>query len=189
MTSVPHSDTGHSHLHEIAAIITTAFETLGLFLPIVVGGLAVETYTSGNYTTEDIDFIHPDPSEPACVMDALGFQSKGRYFIYPILDVYVEFPNGPLDGEWSRVIEVSVNDNNRIIVIGLEDIIIDRIAAYQNWDKRNPNSPDGTQAVNLLAIQHDAIDYDYLRKAAIEKGYGDALAELQARADKLIASL
>jgi hypothetical protein len=188
LANIPHGEDEPSHLHEIAAIITTAFDRLGLFLPVVVGGLAVETYTSGSYTTEDIDFIHPDPSAPARIMNALGFFANGKNFIHHILNVYVEFPEGDLEGERSRALEVLMDDDSRIIVIGIEDIILDRIAAYQNWDKCDPRSRDGVQAVTLLVAKYDVIDYDYLQKTALEKNYTKSLAELQARANIIIAS-
>jgi hypothetical protein len=182
---IPNDTSRISILTYAAATVTTAFDRLGLFLPVVVGGLAVETYTAGGYTTQDIDFVHPDPASPPRIMDALGFihQNGSRYYEHSTLNVWVEFPGGSLDGARNRVQEMLLNDDTRYLVIGIEDIIIDRVAAYQDWDNRDQNSPDGIQALTMLIAQRDTIDYDYMRRTAEEKGYAEALAELQALAD------
>ena len=82
--------------------------------------------------------------------------------------------------------DVQLDDGRVLYMIGIEDIILDRVAAYQNWDKRREDSEDATQAITLLVAQRDKVDQGYLQKAAAEKGYTEALAELQARADAIL---
>ena len=70
-------------------------------------------------------------------------------------------------------------------MIGIEDIILDRIAAYVNWHKRSPDSGDATQAVLLMVAQWDKIDFEYLREAATDRGLAEGLADIIARVEAL----
>ncbi len=160
---------------------------LGVSPPVVVGGLAVETYTTAEYTTRDVDFIHTDDSAVARVMHALGFTKRPghRYYVHPQVDVYVEFPTGPLDGDSTRISEIQLDDGSLIFVIGIEDIIIDRLSAWQNWDKLREDSEDAIQAITLLVAQAGSIDHDYLKAVAAERGLSDALSEIQQRVNAL----
>lgn len=174
-------------LARVASLITEAFVSLGLSPPVVVGGLAVETYTSAEYTTRDIDFIHADDAAVRRVMSALGFITRPgyRYYEHTDIGVFVEFPTGPLDGDRDRIAEVQLDDGSVLYVIGVEDAILDRVAAYVHWDKRRPDSPDAAQAVTLLIARRDMIDTEYLNRAAKDKGLTDALRELEHRADTM----
>lgn len=174
-------------LTQVASLITEAFMALGVSPPVVVGGLAVETYTTAEYTTRDVDFIHTDDSAVARVMHALGFTKRPghRYYVHPQVDVYVEFPTGPLDGDSTRISEIQLDDGSLIFVIGIEDIIIDRLSAWQNWDKLREDSEDAIQAITLLVAQAGSIDHDYLKAVAAERGLSDALSEIQQRVNAL----
>lgn len=154
-------------LTHIASIVTEAFIILGESPPIVVGGLAVETYTAGNYTTLDIDMVVEDITAEKRVMSALGFSKRPgfRFYDHPTLEAFIEFPSGPLDGSRDRISEIRLEDETVLYLIGIEDIVIDRIAAYVHWD----SSEDATQAVNLLIAQRSQVDLDYLRRTADEK--------------------
>lgn len=175
------------YLTFIASVITGAFVVLGKTPPVVVGGLAVETYTAGGYTTLDVDMIAVDDALAARVMDALGFrkQPESRHYEHPNLEALVEFPAGPLDGSEDRITEVRLDDGGSLYVIGIEDIIIDRLSAYVHWDKRDENSADAVQAVLLILAQQDKIDPEYLRRAAAERGLSEGLADVLARASAL----
>lgn len=83
-----------AQLIHVASIITDAFTAVGLRPPTVVGGLAVEIYTNGDYTTRDVDFVHSDLRASGKLMRALGFSRRvgDRYYVHPSLDVAVEFP-------------------------------------------------------------------------------------------------
>ncbi|MDO8589408.1 MAG: hypothetical protein Q7T82_20485 [Armatimonadota bacterium] len=175
-----------SRLMRVASVITDAFVEVGASPPVVVGGLAVETYTAGGYTTKDIDMIAEDPRLETAVMTALGFRKKPgvRHYEHPSLDVMVEFPTGPLEGSSERIADVQLEGGGRVYVIGVEDIILDRLAAYEHWDHRRANSEDATQAVSLIVAHRARIDWDYLQQTADLRGLSDALRELIVRSDK-----
>lgn len=95
--------------------------------------------------------------------------------------MFVEFPLGPLDGSNDRIREVQLDDGHILYVIGIEDIVLDRVAAYVNWN----SSDDATQAILLLVAQKNSIDRSYLQQTAAEKGLADGLAYVLAQADAL----
>ncbi len=60
--------------------------------PILVGGLALEFYTAGGYSTGDVDLALPrSPAVDAAFAD-LGFAREGRFWIRPELDLFFEAP-------------------------------------------------------------------------------------------------
>ena len=176
-----------AYLAHVASVITDTFRILGVAPPVVVGGLAVETYTAGHYTTRDVDMIADDDAAVSEIMTALGFEKRAgwRHYEHPQCEAFVEFPTGPLEGSRDRIAEIELANGSTIYVIGIEDLILDRIAAYEHWDKRRENSEDATQAILLMVAQHDRIDGGYLRNSARQMGLADALAELEARATRL----
>jgi hypothetical protein len=184
LLNLPQDSDTLRYLTSVASIVTDAFLTLGKNPPIVVGGLAVEAYTAGGYTTLDVDMITFDGEATSQVMSALGFRKRpGRHYEHPSIKAFVEFPSGPLDGSTDRITEIKLDDGTSLYVIGIEDIILDRVAAYVNWDKRNPDSPDAAQAVLLLVAQRVRIDLDYLKAEASSKGLADGLADVLRRAE------
>lgn len=183
----PRSEDAFSRLIFVASVITDAFVMLGKTPPTVVGGLAVETYTQGGYTTLDVDMIAPDDQIASEVMHALGFERKSgfRHYQHPDLDVLVEFPTGPLEGAADRVTEVRLDGGGSLRVIGIEDIVIDRLSAYVNWDRRRADSPDAIQAALLVVAQREKIDMEYLRRTARERGLSEGLADILAKASEI----
>lgn len=175
------------YLVAVASVITDAFLTIGKNPPVVVGGLAVEAYTAGGYTTLDVDMIILDDDTASQVMHALGFhrQPGHRHYEHPDTKAFVEFPTGPLDGSPDRITEIQLDDGTSLYVIGIEDIILDRVAAYVNWDKRNADSADATQAILLMMAQWDRIDHEYLRTEASARGLADGLQDIIRRVETL----
>ena len=65
----------------IVAVITEVMKKTGI-KPIVVGGQAVEFYTSGGYSTMDIDLIcELSIAEIDSILKLLGFKKEGKYWI------------------------------------------------------------------------------------------------------------
>lgn len=146
---------------QIAGQIAAAFKEFKV-IPVVVGGSAVEFYTLGTYATRDIDLIVEDPEFIRPVMDKLGFRNEaGTWYLPSDSSVIVEYPKGPLAGDWHRVQPVSLPDGNTAYVIALEDIILDRMLAAKYWK-------DGSDewVRFMLAAHYDEIDWKYLRRKA-----------------------
>jgi hypothetical protein len=108
-------------------------------VPVLVGGGAVELYTGGAYRTGDLDFVGAVPAHVSRHLLASGFQHQGRHWIHEEYRLFIEFPARALDaGDARTSIEFG---KATVIVIGLEEILVDRLAAWQFWrseiDARN----------------------------------------------------
>ncbi|MDO3377755.1 hydrogenase maturation protease [Geoalkalibacter halelectricus] len=138
--------------------------------PVIVGGNAVEFYTLGGYATADIDLVVAERAEVDRCLAAMGFTREGRHWFSEELDLAVEIPGSALAGDPERVTEVEI-DGRLVYLIGLEDLIIDRLNALVHWR----SARDGEWAEQMLALHFDEVDFDYLRRRAQGEGVGDAL--------------
>lgn len=141
--------------------------------PILVGGCAVEFYTSGGYSTIDVDVITDSDLNYAEAMRQLGFEKLGRFWLRDDLGIAIESHSGPLAGDRDHITEVQVEDMT-VHVIGVEDLIVDRLTAFVHWASQE----DGRWARRLLREHGGSIDWDYPRKRADEEKVGQALSDL-----------
>lgn len=155
------------------ALLTEALKPQG-HKPVVVGGNAVEFYTAGGYATADIDVVVP--SEPVdAVLKKWGFKKEGRFWLSEELDIIIEAPLSFLDPEQlKRVCEVEI-DSFKVYVLGLEDLIVDRLNAYVHWSPLD----DGRWAKELIALHLKEIDWAYLKKRAKEEDIEEALLKFK----------
>ena len=141
--------------------------------PVLVGGGAVELYSGGAYRTADLDFVGSLGEEGRRRLEAVGFRRQGRHWIHEEHQLFFEFPGAHLEeGESAAVIEVG---EYSVLVIGLEELIVDRLAAWQFWDSE-------VDAVNALRLQQgsaDELDPTRLREIAESHGVTSALAALE----------
>jgi len=171
---------GENALHDlihVASIITSTCLDLGIECPVVVGGLAVETYTNGGYTTTDIDFVTDSMVDIHRVMIRLGFSAKEgyRYYCHQRFGDVVEFPSPPLNGSKDKVVLIDLPNGLQYYVIGIEDIIINRLEEFVHWDSKNLKRESATQIISILKAHSDRIDYDYLHEQASQKDVSDGL--------------
>lgn len=146
---------------------------------IIVGGSAVSFYTGGAYLSRDVDLVTSVPgSEISTVLEAIGFQWQGSAWIHATVDVVVDFPAPPLAGDLSRVARIETPEGP-IGIIGLEDLLIDRINAVVHW--RDSEAREWCLAILTL---HSELDMDYLMGRARSEGVDEELrailAEVQA---------
>jgi hypothetical protein len=159
----------------MAGLITRLLEERGRSAPIVIGGLALSYYSREVYFTADIDLACADRDDLELVLGELGFTRKGRYWIHGALDIAVEAPASTLAGEDAPRETVELDGGLHCVVIGLEDLIVDRLNACKHW-----KSEGDCEAAELLVVRYrDDLDWDYLeRKAA--RAENDLVAELRA---------
>lgn len=143
--------------------------------PIVVGGHAVEFYTTGGYNTRDIDIVFSDQKLLNKKLLALGFKKENRHWYSQELDIAIESPASGLSGEEYERITVVDIQGLTVQIIGIEDIIIDRLNAYVHWESID----DGYWARELLLMYEKEIDRKYLEKRCKEEGTIAALKELK----------
>ncbi len=163
------ADAGERTLR-LAAVLSEAFKVTGC-QPVLVGGAAVEVYTSAAYMTADLDFVAPSGAATSRVMEALGFRREGRVWYEVELGIVVEFPGSTLAPAKATEIDV---DGVKVAIIEVEDLIVDRLAAWKYWRWQ----PDGVAAGLLLAIHGERLDEKRLRDRCEQEDVVDALASV-----------
>ena len=139
-------------------VLTRRLSAHGI-VPILVGGGALEFYTAGGYATKDVDLALPAAPEVDTTFAALGFEKEGRYWFHPEFDLLFEAPApAGLPGEDAPRTEVEI-DGLRVVIIGIEDLLIDRLRAWVHWN----SDEDGRWTRRLALLYPDRIDWDYVR--------------------------
>lgn len=153
-------------------VLTAGVEALGWPAPVVVGGHAVEFYTAGSYATVDIDLA--GASEPVGqVLDAWGFEREGRHWYDEELGFVVEVPGSrPSPSELAHVVRAYIG-RLTVNVLGVEDLIIDRLNACKYW-----KDEDSCDWARTLIIGAETIDVPYIRSRAQEEDVSDLLEPL-----------
>lgn len=147
----------------LVGLLTKELEPRGI-KPIIVGGQAVEFYTAGGYATRDIDLVSPRADEIDSILSKWGFSKEGRFWFNDDLGISIEVPEAVLAGDMDKVTVVEI-DSLKVYIIGIEDIIIDRMNAFVHWK----SSDDRTWAKELMMLYKDDIDWNYLEKRAAEE--------------------
>ena len=127
---------------EALRLIGSAMEEVraaNLQCPVLVGGAALQLWTTGRYVSGDFDLVGVDPTPMEVALIARGFRREDRPghlmrgLYHPILDLGVEFVSGRLfDGnaDAERLRLVTVGPGSRVLVIPVEDVIADRLGQY-----------------------------------------------------------
>jgi hypothetical protein len=129
----------------------------------LVGGQAVETYTAGQFTTGDIDITTTDRKATEEILGRIGFKQEGMVWINEAISVAVHIVDLiPNRTEKTRLIHVGPYT---VRVVGVEDLIIDRLAAAKHWKSTRGEE----QARALFHVFAKQMDMKYLRKRATEE--------------------
>lgn len=166
----------------MVALITNLLGQKGKSAPIVIGECALSYYTREVYFTADIDLAYSDRDALDAVLKELDFKKQGRYWISEELKVAIEAPASALTGEDSPVEVVEVEDNFYCRIIGIEDLIIDRLNACKYW-----KSEIDCEMVELLIKRYaKELDWGYLEKkgAMPDNNTAAELLELRKKAEQ-----
>ncbi|MEZ5330619.1 MAG: UbiD family decarboxylase [Thermoanaerobaculia bacterium] len=149
--------------------------------PILVGGGALAFYTGGGYASNDMDLALPADPAVDTAFQELGFAREGRYWYRADLDLLFEAPApADLPGEDAPRTVVEV-DGLRVVVLGVEDLLLDRLRAWVHWK----SAEDGRWARRLALLWADRIDWEYLRgRTAGEDAERQGLEDLAAEAGR-----
>ena len=140
-------------------LLTARLAPLGIE-PILVGGGALEFYTAGGYATHDVDLALPAGPDVDAAFAELGFRKEGRFWYHADLDLLFEAPApAGLPGEDAPRTEVDV-DGLRVVVIGVEDLLIDRFRAWVHWK----SDEDRRWTLRLAHLYARRLDWGYLRR-------------------------
>ncbi len=162
----------------IISIITPKLEEKG-YKVAIIGGSAVEFYTRDWYSTGDIDLaISKDRRKDLDkILKQLGFSSMGRMWVREDLNLYIEAPGDIQDLSFERLTKVET-DIGTAYVLGLEDILLDRLAAAKHWQSES----DWEQALQIASIFFNEIDWDYLKQKSEQNDTLDKFNELEKEA-------
>ncbi|WP_067725081.1 DUF6036 family nucleotidyltransferase [Oceanobacillus damuensis] len=117
----------HERMVHVCGLLAAYFQKDNI-QPIIVGGLSVEIYTRNNYTTYDIDLVTDGRDQfDKLLTNELGFTKEGRSWYHEELEISIEIPDNYLEGSKDKVIEMELENELVIYVIGVEDIIIHRL--------------------------------------------------------------
>lgn len=144
--------------------------------PVLVGGFALELYTSGGYATKDVDLALPLVPEVDEAFAELGFSKEGRYWYRTDLDLLFEAPApADLPGEDAPRTEIRIDDL-RVVVLGVADLLLDRIRGWVHWQSLE----DHRWTVRLANLYASELDWAYLRaKTAHDPTEAAAVVELE----------
>jgi hypothetical protein len=125
---------------ELAAFIQEALQKEGITV-VLSGGSAASFYSSNKYVSKDLDLINAGfarRSRINSVMEKIGFKEKGRFFITPETQFFVEFPDGPLSVGEEPVKEISEYElsTGTLRVVSPTDCVKDRLCTFYFWNDR-----------------------------------------------------
>lgn len=112
----------------VVAAIDRALRGLGI-RPVVVGGVAVEYWTYGEYATGDIDLVMPYLPAANERLEQLGFRREGRHWVLPETEIFVEAPGTSLDPR-EEAVEVEIGPGVSALVQSAEDILVARLEEF-----------------------------------------------------------
>jgi len=157
----------------MVALLTSLLEKIGKRPPVIIGGCALSYYSREVYFSSDIDLAYADREALDIVLKSIEFEQRERYWVHEGLKMAIEVPASVLAGEDAPIEVVELAEGLHCSIIGIEDLIIDRLNACKHW-----KSEIDCEMVELLIRKyvHD-LDWTYLEKKAILP-VNDTLSEI-----------
>jgi len=123
-------------ISDLAGFVSQALIDAGIQC-ILVGGACVSIYSKNQYQSYDLDFvIYEDTRLVSKVLAEIGFKPKGRYFVHPKCQFFVEFVSPPvaIGNEPVKKIDTLNTPLGAIQLLSPQDCVKDRLASYFHWD-------------------------------------------------------
>lgn len=148
------------------AAVSEAMRERGFDPPVIVGGAAVELYSSSAINTGDFDIVTGRQDAFEAILHDHGFVRPSgagqatRGWVHPELQLGFEVVSGTLlDGQADRdrVLMLQIGDAGRAAFIAIEDIIADRMGQYASGSASDMLG----QARALFMLYSDA-DLEYM---------------------------
>lgn len=144
----------------MVALLTKLLKRMNQPAPVIIGGCALSYYSREVYFTSDIDLAYANREALDTVLKSIGFRKEGRYWVHEGLKLAVEAPASSLPGEDSPIEVVELDEELQCSVIGLEDLVVDRLNAFKHWK----SEIDGEMVELLIRRYRDDLDWSYLEK-------------------------
>jgi hypothetical protein len=148
----------------MAGLISKLLVDKGKDAPLIIGGCALSYYSREVYFTADIDFAYADREAIDQVLRSIGFNREGRYWISEDLKLAVEVSASALTGEDAPVEIVEMGEGLQCKIIGIEDLIIDRLNACKHWKYET----DCEMVYLLIRKYLKELDWAYLETKAAD---------------------
>jgi hypothetical protein len=156
----------------VVAVIDAEMQRIG-FRAVVIGGVAVEFWTRGAYSTADIDLYLPQGPAVLQLLGPLGFERHGRHYVLPGENVFVEAPGPSFPAETEEVDEVTLRSGFVVPVLSVADVLVDRLHQFV----AGGHAEVAAQAVALLGAEE--LDGKHLQARVHEEHLETALSELE----------
>ena len=140
----------------------------------MVGGSAIEIYTSGRYTSRDIDVVLSPSRSVAPILKKWRFKQQGRIWFNEALDVFLDFVKPPYTYDESRT-QVLITPYGSVRIAAIEDLLVKRLISAK-WRRQ---AGDIEHAKTLALLYRDRIDWSYVEALATRQEVADVLAELR----------
>jgi len=156
-------------LRELALRVGRVLKDAGID-GVLSGGAVVSIYTRTRYQSFDLDFItHSSLKDLEAVLSPLGFIRKGRLFMHPDTNFYLDFPAPPLSVGNRPVSEFKeLRDGSGYLkLLTPTHCVMDRLAAYFHWNDH--------QALEqaLMVARAQRIDMEEVRSWSEAEGMSD----------------
>ena len=132
----------------VTAALASAIADLGV-KPVIVGGLAVEYWTYGAYSTTDIDVLLPSSPEISVRLGQLGFDRRGRHWVIEGEEMFLEAPGSFLKSR-EEAVDIDLGEGRTVSVLRPEDVLMYRLHEFVGTGHREAAS----QSVSLLQSEH-----------------------------------
>jgi hypothetical protein len=157
----------------VVGLLTRLLKGMNKQAPVIIGGCALSYYSREVYFTSDIDLAYADMEALDTALKSIGFDKEGRYWVNRELQVLIEAPASILRGEDSPLEVVELDEGLQCYIIGIEDLVIDRLNAFKHW-----KSEIDREMVELLVRRYkNDLDWSYLEKKASQPE-NDTLSEI-----------
>lgn len=163
---------------ELAAYVCQLLADAGITVTLTGGG-CVAIWSNGKYVSKDLDFIEQGTvprREVRAVLKGADFIEKGRYFVHPGTDFFIEFPAGPLavGDEPAGKVSVRTSATGKLRLLSPTDCVKDRLAAFFHWDDH--------QALEqaLLVARAQDVNLEEIRRWSHAEGMAEKFARFAA---------
>jgi hypothetical protein len=146
---------------ELAALVCQHLANSGIEA-VLTGGAVVTIYSENEYRSDDLDFIcTARQSDLIKAMASLGFTpDKGRYFVHPDTDLFIEFPAPPLaiGNEPVKTVAEKQLPTGVLKLLTPTQCVMDRLAALFHWGDRQ------AQRQAAMVAKHHTINWQEVER-------------------------
>jgi len=147
---------------------------------IIVGGSAIEVYTSGQTSSLDIDIV-TSRKEAAEVIESWGFVANGRIWRRRDWGVDIDLLGSRYSGSKLRIRKMQT-PFGPVLLSGIEDLLVKRLAELKHWPTTRDWRADLIKQASILIAEYsDQLDEEYLKFIARRDDVVDILGDFRAR--------